>query len=121
MINNEKVYFVIGHKMEGYEKWTDVIDQINMCECVVSSSLHGLIVAEAYGVPARWICVENNLLGGNFKFWDFYESIEKYNMLPLQVDNFTSISTLYNEARSCQKGKLDLQPLINSCPFRIHP
>jgi hypothetical protein len=30
------------------------IDDLLACEAIVSSSLHGLILAHAYGVPARW-------------------------------------------------------------------
>lgn len=38
-----------------YEKWTDVIDQICSCEIIASSSLHGLIVSDAYNIPNCWI------------------------------------------------------------------
>ena len=31
--------------------WTQLLD----CELVVSTSLHGIIFAEAFGVPARWV------------------------------------------------------------------
>ena len=36
--------------MINYDKWTDVIDDICSCEYILSNSLHGLIVADAYGV-----------------------------------------------------------------------
>lgn len=32
-----------------------VIDQINESEYILSSSLHGIIIAHAYGIPALWI------------------------------------------------------------------
>lgn len=34
-----------------YECWTDIIDQICSCELILSSSLHGLIVSDAYRIP----------------------------------------------------------------------
>lgn len=47
----------------------------NMSECAVlsSSSLHGLILADAYGIPARWIQANTAVLP--FKFSDYYESM----------------------------------------------
>ena len=33
---------------------TTVIDRIAECENIVSSSLHGVIIAEVFGVKARW-------------------------------------------------------------------
>lgn len=38
-----------------YEDWRDIIDAICSCEKIASSSLHGLIVSDAYGVPNCWI------------------------------------------------------------------
>ena len=38
-----------------YELWTDIVDAICSAKFVVSESLHGLIVAEAYGIPNAWV------------------------------------------------------------------
>jgi hypothetical protein len=50
-----------------------VINQIARCETVLSSSLHGLIVADSLNIPNRHI-VASELVGGNFKFRDYYSS-----------------------------------------------
>lgn len=54
--------------------WRAVIDLICSCDVVLSSSLHGVIAAEAYGVPAVWIKASENVVGDGFKFFDYYES-----------------------------------------------
>lgn len=56
------------------QPWEVVVADIRSCDLIVSSSLHGLIVAEAYGIPASWIRVSDRVIGGDFKFNDYYLS-----------------------------------------------
>lgn len=67
---------------------TAPIDQyaaaLSSCERVLSSSLHGLVFAHAYGIPAAWIRLSNNVLGEGFKFFDYYLSVGvKKNEVPI--------------------------------------
>jgi pyruvyltransferase len=48
---------------------------LSCCERILSSSLHGLIFAHAYGIPSAWIKASNRVLGDGFKFFDYYSSI----------------------------------------------
>ena len=52
----------------------EVIDDIAKCECVISSSLHGLIFADSLHIPSLHILGSQALYGGNFKFEDYYSS-----------------------------------------------
>jgi hypothetical protein len=52
-----------------------VIDKIRSCERVLSSSLHGLIVAHSYGIPAAWWKFSDKLGGDDVKFHDYYASV----------------------------------------------
>jgi pyruvyltransferase len=49
-----------------------VLDAINQCSGILSQSLHGLIIADAYGVPNGWLAPEEGMVGGEFKFADYY-------------------------------------------------
>ncbi len=47
------------------------------CEAIVSSSLHGLIFAEAFGIPNLWVTVGGEIAGGPFKFNDWFSTTAK--------------------------------------------
>jgi pyruvyltransferase len=51
-----------------------VLRGIAECSAVVSTSLHGLIAADALGIPAAWTELEPALWGADFKFRD-HESV----------------------------------------------
>ncbi len=52
------------------EDWQEILRQILDSQLVISSSLHGIIAAEAFGVPARYIKVSNH--EPLFKYIDYY-------------------------------------------------
>lgn len=57
-----------------------VISEIGMCKKIVSSSLHGIILADAFGIPRRIeisprVLSHPNQEGGLFKWWDYSASI----------------------------------------------
>ena len=55
----------------------NVITAIGQCKKIVSSSLHGLIVADAWGIPRRFeYCHGFDGEGGQFKFNDYSASID---------------------------------------------
>jgi len=53
------------------QHWQDTIDQINACDMIISTSLHGVIVSEAYGKPTAWLKVSDRVLGKGYKFNDY--------------------------------------------------
>ncbi|HED05565.1 MAG TPA: polysaccharide pyruvyl transferase family protein [Ignavibacteria bacterium] len=92
------------------------IDQINDCSYIVSSSLHGLIVADAYGIPNGWIKISDKVNGNGFKFRDYFTTCIRSNTVPLCITKHISIIDLID---ICEVPKLNLalDKLEASCPI----
>jgi pyruvyltransferase len=59
------------------EPWDVVINKILDSKFVISSSLHGIIIAEAFGIPARLLKITNN--EPIFKYADYYLGTNRPN------------------------------------------
>lgn len=73
----------------------NVIDEISSSSVCISTSLHGLIIAQAYGVPWIWLeIIDNELRGGDFKFNDFFSTINKSQVshVKLQIRDLQNIN-----------------------------
>lgn len=60
----------------------EVLKQIAACERIFSSSLHGLIVADALDIPNRHVRFSGNVTGSEFKFGDYYSVFAPEYLLP---------------------------------------
>lgn len=62
--------------------WRHFIDEIVNCEKIISSSLHGIIIAEAYGIPATWAIWNPDMMKQAFKFQDYMLGTGREIILP---------------------------------------
>lgn len=106
-------------RTRGYKHWLDFINEVLQCECIVSSSLHGLIVAEAYGIPSQWIEFKSSVCRDHFKYNDFYSAIGK-NVTPMIIDETTQKGDIEVACSRWEPRKINIDPLIKSCPFPIN-
>ncbi|SNS74797.1 polysaccharide pyruvyl transferase family protein [Tropicimonas sediminicola] len=64
----------------------NVVRQIASCAYVFASSLHGMIVADAFGVPNTWLDPSGNHGAAALKFYDYAASVGRALPAPLSVD-----------------------------------
>ena len=93
-----------------------VVDQICSCKYIASSSLHGIIVADAYGIPSVYLEFSDKVVGNGFKFRDYFASVGRSETEPLIVSENTTIDTILDRF-SHYKIDIDLNQLLDVCPF----
>src|SRR5699024_12305737 len=100
----------------------DTLDAITSCEVIVSTSLHGLILADAYGIPNAWLIADTGY-GKEHKFWDYLLSVRKERD-PVEVDitqtGMTADSFMNRFSFADREMKIDLDALKDSNPFTGH-
>jgi pyruvyltransferase len=110
-------YLFLNSKYENiifpWEPWDQIIRKILDSKLVISSTLHGIVVAEAFGIPARLLRVTNNQ--NIFKYKDYYHGTNRP-----QFQFATSI-----EQALLMGGELpfqcDLKKLYLAFPFELWP
>jgi len=73
--------------------------RISECEYVLSSSLHGLIAADALGIPNIRMIVTNKLAGGNWKFDDYSSSLGNRQMLLFNLNDNADLNAIEKEIK----------------------
>ena len=106
----------------------NTINEILECEMIISSSLHGIIVSQAYQIPSLWVQFSEKLAGDNVKFYDYFESLGifykkefnisatdlEYEKLLYLLDENKTILLPLNEMLILRQNQL-----LESCPFKF--
>lgn len=92
-----------------------------MQEIFFSSSLHGIILAQAYGIPAQWIQIEGQPIqkDNHHKFEDYFLGSGQIIQVPIKVSLQESILNSLSSFRSRPKVLPfnNTNQLLDSFPF----
>lgn len=105
----------------------EFVNQIVSSKYILSTSLHGLIIAHAYGVPALWI-KKGYIHSSDFKFYDYFSSV---NIKPYKAfinideilsseDNVTKLFSKYEQYSHINNSLRAIQmELLKVAPFTL--
>lgn len=113
---------VIDVLRAGYEGIEAFIDDVCQCERILTSSLHGLIVSHAYGIPAQWFTVVDThslVPGDGTKYHDYLMSVGLPAQEALPIPAGTTVDTRLRTAETLPLRALDLDALIEVAPWRV--
>ncbi|MGH1421182.1 MAG: polysaccharide pyruvyl transferase family protein [Hyphomonas sp.] len=109
----------------GYDQIEAFLDEVTSCERIISTSLHGVIIAQAYGIPAVLATASNSALqvhGDGIKFDDYFQSVGITKKIrPVDLSPMDDIDTIPAEDFLLAKQKINLTKLLDVAPFDALP
>jgi pyruvyltransferase len=103
----------LSHIAYATDPWDQIMLKILDSKFVISTSMHGVIVAEAYGIPARYL--RSSEVEPWFKFVDYYSGTGR---------PFFQYATTVDEALLMggePPYECDVEKLYNAFPFEYYP
>lgn len=97
----------------------DVMRETARCAYIASSSLHGIVLAESLGIPAVFVQFGDNVIGGTLKYDDYYLSTNRAPVVPLDWRHTVSLSEGLDIASRIPAPIIDLDRLVQACPFNF--
>ncbi|WP_051201336.1 polysaccharide pyruvyl transferase family protein [Christiangramia portivictoriae] len=102
----------------------EVTVQILSCKQTISSSLHGIIVSHAYGIPSVWVKFSDKIFGNDIKYKDYLQSVNLEHYQPemlkskLADDQILLLLEKHVNLPEMKDIKKLQEGLLKSCPFR---
>jgi pyruvyltransferase len=109
-------YVVI--RMKGYRDWHDIPDQIMQCRRIISSSLHGLIIADSYEIPNVWVRFSDGIAGGDFKYQDYFQSVGRKIESPVIIKSTDDLEYIIINDNTSVASNIDYRSIYEACPFK---
>ena len=108
---------------EGADQIEKFITEVASCEKIFSTSLHGVIVAQAYGIKAQWIRLSNMPIHADegFKFADYFLGSNQENQTPVVLNDLSEkqIATLLSIQPPPIREFTNRQRLLEAFPTDI--
>jgi hypothetical protein len=106
------------------QHWVPMIEAIRMCDYVVSTSLHGVIVADALGIPSKWFqfnASSTQKSEGSFMYHDYLWSIGRNVSEPEKIFSMAAFkrTSAYMGPIPLETRNRLVQKFVSSFPHQI--
>ena len=112
------------HIISVKQHWRPMMEAVRMCDYVVSTSLHGIVVADALGIPSKWFQFSNSTTQkteGSFKYHDYLWSIGRTNQEPERTATMAAFkrTSSYMGPIPVERRRELVQQFMSSFPYQI--
>lgn len=113
-------YYPNSKFIDVHDEPKQVLKEISQCEYIISTSLHGLIAADAYCIPNCWCEISDKIEGKRFKFHDYFSSFgTDRECFDLRNGELPDIETDFKcNYKSFEQLHKKQNELINCFPFK---
>ena len=87
-------------------RWTCSSPNSKSCDAIASSSLHGLVFGEALGLPTLWLEVSDKVVGGRFKFTDWFSLARNPQREPASPDGSLTVAEIISR---CEPRQIEIE------------
>lgn len=85
----------------------DIVRQIAAADFVMSSSLHGIVTANALGIPCVWATISGKVVGNSRKFADYFSSFGSETPEGLKLTGGTDLRSVEDRVFSTDPVVID--------------
>jgi hypothetical protein len=98
----------------------EVLTTMAKCRLIISTSLHGLIIADSFGIPNLWCECSDKILGAGFKYRDYYSSFGlEMEPFDLRNDNIPRLDKIKDDYKiTLSQVKTKQRQLLKCFPFK---
>lgn len=95
------------HMINVHQRARSATAEIASCRLIVTTSLHGLVTADAFGIPAVWTVLDPHLDGEDFKFRDYETVVSPGRSRFVAFDASAGLRELESKARAVNPDVVD--------------
>ncbi len=100
-----------------YKNWKEVINLILSCQYIISSSLHGIIIADAYSIPNIWARFSGFIDGDGFKYEDYFLGANKKGVC-VDLSDIIDYNKVFASLNDWEKPSINAE-FVKSCPVPL--
>lgn len=97
-----------------------IIKEVVNSDIVITSTLHGLILCESYDVPCVYVKVGEKVMGGTFKYEDYFNSTNRDLYYLDYTNKEMNLKEILDYQKTIPKMDINLVPLLNAFPHKIN-